>query len=166
MNTPAMCNSVLAAVLFSTICAVSVRAQQLSGPAREVWAMEERYWNDVKSLNVEDFLSLWHDDFKGWPASSNAPIPKDSAADMIRVPLSRGSRITRYELHRKVLQVFGNTAISIYAVTFTWVDNHGHVERTGQWYKLIHTWLKVGKEWKIIGSLSAVLAQPDSPPGH
>ncbi len=145
----------------ATLCALSVQAQELTKPEKEVWAQEERYWNDVKSLNLRDFLTLWHDDFKGWPATSNTPIPKDSAANMIREPMTRGSRMTQYELHRKVVQVFGKTAVAIYAVTFTWVNKRGAIERSGQWYKLIHTWLRVGREWKIIGSLSAPLPQPD-----
>ncbi len=128
---------------------------------RDIWALEERYWHDVQKLDVADFLALWHDDFRGWPATSGKPIPKDSAANMIREPMARGSRMTEYKLHRKVVQPFGNTAIAIYAVTFTWIDHRGKVERTGQWYKLIHTWLRAGGQWKIIGSLSAALPGPD-----
>ncbi len=134
------------AALFLLFLPSALHSQEASPAEREIWAQEVRYWNDVKALDVADFLRLWHDDFKGWPATSDKPIPRDSAANMIRDPLARGSRMTEYTLHPKVVQVYGRTAIAIYAVTFTWVDKRGSVERTGQWYKLIHAWLRVGNE--------------------
>lgn len=155
-------SGVFLAVLTFIVCSATTLTAQVTSPEqKEIWSLEECYWKDVQALDLNDFLKLWNDDFKGWPATSNSPIPKDSAANVIRDPLASGSKMTQYKLHPKVVQIFGRTAIAIYAVTFTWVAKDGKVERTGQWYKLIHTWQKDGNEWKIIGSLSAPLPTPD-----
>ena len=156
-NIVALLTGIVALCATPSLCAMAVDTVA----ENEVWALEERYWNDVQTSNVDDFMTLWHDDFQGWPATSALPIPKDSVANMLKDPAARNSRLTSYALHRKVVRVFGNTAIAMYAVTFTWVDRHGVVERTGQWYKLIHTWLRTNHRWKIIGSLSAPLVHPD-----
>jgi len=39
----------------------------LSEAEKEVWSMEETYWEFVKNRDLEGYRSLWHEDFVGWP---------------------------------------------------------------------------------------------------
>lgn len=50
----------------------------------EVWTMEENYWRFVKAGDVEKYLTLWHDDFVGWPCGALQPSRKMNIGDWVR----------------------------------------------------------------------------------
>jgi len=44
----------------------------------EVWALEEAYWRYLKAGDVENYVTLWHEDFIGWPCDQPHPLRKQS----------------------------------------------------------------------------------------
>jgi len=142
---------------------LELRSQEMSQEQKEVWGMEEQYWHYVQSRDVEGFSTLWHDGFRGWPATSQTVITKDSVTGWILTAKKNGYVMTSCLLHPKSVQLFDNVAIVLYAVSYVWKHNDGSLEGTGRWFKIIHSWMRVGKEWKIIGSLSATLPGNDEP---
>ncbi len=54
-------------------------AQSLS--VSEVWAREDDYWRFVKAGDVENYLTLWHEKFIGWPCDQDHPKRKSSIGD-------------------------------------------------------------------------------------
>lgn len=56
---------------FMLMIAASVIAQEpkFTPEQREVWSMEEKYWQVVKVADTKGYLSLCDENFVGWPPS-------------------------------------------------------------------------------------------------
>src|SRR5215469_17881655 len=88
----------------------------LTKEQQEVWNREEAYWNAMRSRDAKAFVALWHEDFVGWPHFDEEPIHK---SDLRKNPFRafRTDVIQTYEVTRKAVQVFGDTAVVFYLVT-------------------------------------------------
>ena len=67
----------------------------------DVWAMEESYWRYVQAGDVEGFLSLWHENFVGWPSQMAQPVTRATGDRVqrirekhIRVTYGSGTRMS------------------------------------------------------------------------
>jgi hypothetical protein len=76
---PAIVVIVLAHVLF----AAQRSAAQRSADEKEVWSLEDAYWQYVKANDFERYRTLWHADFLGWPYSSPEPAGKERITEWI-----------------------------------------------------------------------------------
>ena len=123
----------------------------------EVWAREDEYWRYVKAGDVDRYVSLWHENFIGWPCGQEHPMGKASIGDWVQK--IRDQRIdVAYQLTHEGAQNVGNTVVAHYS--FTRVDTYpdGHVEGAGREYKITHTWMKDGDTWQIIGGMCGDLS--------
>ena len=119
----------------------------------EVWQKEENYWKYVKTNDLKSYLTLWDDNFIGYPSNNNIS-GKDHITDWITDMYKDKSRKFNYELTRKVENVFDNIVIVLYDVTQIWTsDKNELLEKTT--YKITHTWRKTDKGWLIIGGMGA-----------
>ena len=57
---------------------LSFAASSEASGVSEVWELEEAYWRYVKAGDVENYATLWHEDFIGWPCDQPHPMRKDS----------------------------------------------------------------------------------------
>lgn len=119
----------------------------------EVWQLEENYWKYVKANDLKSYLSLWDDNFIGYPGNNNI-TGKDHITDWIVAMHKENTGQYNYELDRKVVNVFGDIAIAIYDVKQSWTNqkNESVQKPVG---KIIHTWKKTDKGWLIIGGMGA-----------
>jgi ketosteroid isomerase-like protein len=121
-----------------------------------VWSLEDDYWRFVKAGDLETYLTLWHQDFIGWPCYTDRPVGKSGVGGWVKDV--RDKRITfTAELKREAAQGFGNVVVVHYRSTTVSSYPDGRVE--GQEAKITHTWLKVGSTWQIIGGMCARLPQ-------
>ena len=128
-------------------------AQNLSPAQREVWRMEEAYWQYRKDGDVERYMTLWHDDFIGWPDGSDKPTRKDGIRRAFQQSVADGWRPT--ELRVEGVQLFGGVAVTHYVTSGVSRDG------TESWTsKITHTWIRFGNTWQIIGGMSAQLGGP------
>jgi lactoylglutathione lyase len=119
----------------------------------EVWQLEEDYWKYVKNKDLKSYLTLWDDQFIGYP-STNKIGGKDNITDWITGMYKDRKTSFNYELTRHIENVFDNIVIVLYDVTQIWTnDNNEVVERST--FKITHTWKKTGKAWQIIGGMGA-----------
>jgi len=117
-----------------------------------VWGLEHSYWRYVQENNLSAYLSLWHKDFLGWPSVNDAPVHKDHITDWITSQTSKGLTFKLIEFKPAAIQVNGNMIVACYWVTSKWVEKDGMgTERT---LRVTHTWIKVGKNWQIVGGMS------------
>ncbi len=128
-------------------------AQNLSPEQRAVWRMEEAYWQYRKDGDVERYMTLWHDDFIGWPDGSDKPTRKDGIRRSFQQSVADGWRLT--ELRVEGVQLFGGVAVTHYVTSG--VSRDGNESWTG---KITHTWIRFGNTWQIIGGMSAQLDGP------
>ena len=143
------------ACLLASVLAVSSDAiPQSRAPQDEqtLWNLEHAYWRHVEDNNLPAYLGLWDKDFLGWPVSSAAPVRKDHITDWITSQTSHGLALKSVEFRPASMQVNGNVAVVYYSIKFKWLDKDG--KGTTYTARITHTWLKTGKDWRIIGGMS------------
>jgi ketosteroid isomerase-like protein len=119
---------------------------------KAVWDLERSYWHYVEINDLTSYLNLWHPDFLGWPRMNPAPVGKDHITDWITSNTAKGLTFKMVEFKPAALRVTGNTAVACYWATSKWVDRNGAGEADTA--RIIHTWVKTGKDWQIIGGMS------------
>lgn len=156
-----MRNCRVAFLLCGTLCLLggalpvsSAEAPQLQAKEdeRAVWKLEHAYWRYVQENDLRAYSGLWHKDILGWPSVNVAPVRKDHITDWITSQTSRGLAFKTLELKPAAIQVTGDDAVAFYWVTFKWVDKNG--KGATQTVRVMHAWLRDGKEWRIIGGMS------------
>jgi hypothetical protein len=130
-----------------------------SNVVSQVWQQELEYWRCVKAGDVDSYVSLWHDNFIGWPCGQEHPKRKASIGDWVREVRDKRINVS-VDLIREGAVDFGNVVVVHYR--FTRVDTYpnGKVEGKGKESKITHTWMKSGDKWLIIGGMCGML--PDS----
>ena len=129
------------------------RAGQASEDEQTIWKLEHEYWRLVQDNDLRGYSALWHKDFLGWPSVSTAPLRKDHITDWITSSTNKGLMFKSIEMKPGGAQVTGDIAVVYYRMTYQWSDKEG--KGTPQTIRVTHTWLKMGKEWQIIGGMSA-----------
>ncbi len=138
------------AVLLVAISPLS--AQEFSRSQNEVWQMEEAYWKDVKDAKLTHYMTLWHEQFLGWPRDRDKPVGKAGLEDGAKRKMADG-HIVNYEILSKAVSVVGDTGVTQYSVRVVRVTKAGNEETYIS--RVTHTWLKTGSSWQIIGGMSA-----------
>jgi ketosteroid isomerase-like protein len=152
--------------ILRTACALSFflffssfsSAQELSPRQKEVWQMEQLYWKDVKDANATHYMTLWHEEFLGWPSFSPHPVGKDGIADSLAAWFAG---FVSYEFLEKSVRVTGDIGITQYAVNITRTKSDGTLATNVT--RITHTWLKTKSTWQIIGGMSAVVSSSAPP---
>ena len=129
------------------------RAGQASEYEQAIWKLEHEYWRHVQDNDLPAYLALWHKDFLGWPYVNAAPVRKDHITDWITSNTSKGLSFKPMELKPAGVQITGDIAVAYYGMTYAWLDKDGKGAAVA--IRVTHTWLKVGKDWQIIGGMSA-----------
>jgi Domain of unknown function (DUF4440) len=120
--------------------------------AQTVWNLEHAYWRYVESNDLPAYRALWHKDFLGWPSVNAAPVHKDHITDWITSQTAKGLAFKLVEFKPAALQVTGNLVVTCYWVTFQWLDQDG--KGATATIRITHTWLKDGKDRRIIAGMS------------
>jgi hypothetical protein len=71
----------------------------------------------VHANDLQNYRTLWHADFLGWPSLSPEPLRKNHITDWITDHSSKGETLT-YNLERLTTQVTDNFATVTYRVRF------------------------------------------------
>ena len=145
-------------ILFLILFAQEGSAQNKMNSEDQVWKMEESYWNYVKANNIEKYLTLWHEDWVGWPGFSTKPIDKSHISDWIPPLFADKSKQFDYELKKMAVVSFGDDiVVTHYGVNILFVDKQTGKKTSSKWSKITHTWKRYGDKWLIITGMSADL---------
>ena len=149
--------------LFTALCLLATAGQtfssETSGDEQTLWNLERAYWQDIEKNDLAAYSNLRHKDFLSWPSSTSTPVRKDYITDWITSQTGKGLTFKTVDFKPAEIQVTGDVAIVCYWIMFSWVDK----ERKGDIYtlRITHAWLRSGKDWRIIGSMS--MPEPQSP---
>ncbi len=143
----------------SPIASERTNQSQESESEQTVWTLEQFYWFQVQHNDLAGYLGLWHKDFLGWPSVSAKPVHKDHITDWITSQTSKGLKFHTAGLLPAGIQITGDIAVTCYWMTFEWQDKDG--KGTRQNLRVTHTWVKEGKDWRIIGGMS--MPEPATP---
>jgi ketosteroid isomerase-like protein len=150
----------LLAGAFSVISAKKLPSQATENE-QTLWNLEHEYWRHVQDNDLPAYVELWHKDFLGWPWVSPAPVRKDHITDWITSQTSKGLAFKAGEVKPAAIQRTGDIAVAYYWMTYKWLDKDG--KGAAHTIRVTHTWVKVGKDWRIIGGMSvAELTNPQS----
>jgi len=119
---------------------------------KEVWQMEEKYLKAALTNDFDLWMTLWHEDFVGWPSQNKGPITKAtlrSAEEQFRQPTPGSISTTQEPVS---VQIYGDVAITHYIVHKSGQYEGNAVEH---YARITHTWLHQGDTWVIIGGMSA-----------
>jgi len=128
------------------------KIQNWSEAEKEVWKMEEAYWQNFSQGDVESLLILWHENFTGWPVNTAKPENRDDSILSLERFLEN-ARIVSYELIPQVNVIRGKLAFLHYLVNAVVENRKGGMSQI--LFRVVHTWANEGKEWKLIGGMSA-----------
>src|SRR5260370_14123845 len=133
-------------VLLLLMAAPRIFAQEMTPAQKEVWQMEEAYWNDVKASNSDHYATLSHYSFLGWPRDRDRPLGKKDLTEGAAKKMAAG-RVVSCEFLSKAVTVVGDVGVTQYSVKATIARKDG----TNETYtsRVTHTWLKTGSTWEI-----------------
>jgi ketosteroid isomerase-like protein len=129
----------------------------LTEAQKEVWQMEQAYWDYLKNKDLAGYMALWHPDFTGWPKGVEKPANKQLVREFVKpvledlMPDSASVNLTPYsiEFYEK-----GKIAIVYYLCDVSWKSKSSR-EDIHNIDRYIHVWLKQEKTWKIIGGMNS-----------
>ena len=135
------------------VSSVGTAQSQASENEQAVRKLEHTYWRYVQDNDLPAYLAQWHTDFVGWPLTNAAPVHKDHITDWITSQTSKGLTFKSGEFKPASIQMIGDTAVVYYWITCEWLDKDG--KGVAHTFRITHMWLKDGKDWQIIGGMSA-----------
>src|SRR5262245_42353753 len=117
-----------------------------------VWRREELYWQYVKAGDVENYRTLWDENFRGWPCKNQHTATKSEIGNWVRDIRDQKSRLT-YSLTFDGAADFGDIVIVYYETPMMFEYPDGRVVDKEKIFKFTHTWRKSGGTWLIIGGM-------------
>ncbi len=117
---------------------------------KQIWELEEKYWEYWIKGDIEDYLSLLHEDFIGWPSSLEMPGDKNSAREFVQNYLAQ-TRPLAFEIKPAAIRIITNVSIVHYSLISK--DKEGN--QIGDSYRITHTWIEQEGIWKVIGGMSS-----------
>ena len=127
-------------------------AQELSDTEREVWSMEEAYWQGVAAGDVEGYRDLWDESFVGWPCTAEAPATKETIHGWM-AGVRDGIYEISYDLTFQAVRAFSDVAVAYYTTPIVYRFANGGVDGENEVWKFTHTWRREGDTWRIIGGM-------------
>jgi ketosteroid isomerase-like protein len=110
----------------------------------DVWSCEQRYWNLRTTGKIDEYMSLWDEEFTGWPLFDAAPITKAGIRTHIENEVADPHRITKVELDPLSVRIHGDFAFVFY-----------RLKAADGLFRMHHTWHRTPEGWKIIAGMSA-----------
>lgn len=137
-----------------TLFAQLLLAQSSKSAEDQVWSQEQAYWQYVKAGDLENYRSLWHEKFLGWPFSSPEPARKAQITNWIKLHNDKGDSLKEYKLQPLVSQQTGDLVTTTYRIALTWVGKDGPARPETS--RIIHTWIRGSDgKWRILSGMSA-----------
>jgi ketosteroid isomerase-like protein len=118
---------------------------------KEIWALEEAYVSYYFAANHRAILSMFHDQFLGWPEGVRQPVDKKAISKYLEVRYPKPRQMT-YKMDRQGITFLNNIALNYYLLYITLKDERGNELKVVT--RMTHTWIKTGKQWKILGGMS------------
>lgn len=129
-------------------------AIDLDADQEAVWQLEESYWRVVAAGDVDGYSSLFHEDFVGWPCTSDTPKGTADSSAWVKEIRDNDWTLT-YKLRPEAVQLFDDVAVVHYAAEYVFDYGNGTQRGAGDWRKFTHTWRKKGKRWLLVGGMCA-----------
>ncbi len=129
------------------IGSITASAQSWSAAEKEAWQAVETVWAADSAGNTSEFLSYFHDDYRGWPWGMRAPSTKRMVSKYFHWR-HKNLTVNVYNLLPMSIIVKGNTAVVHYLFSRMTTNKEGKSEWIeGRWTDIM---VKDGGSWKLI----------------
>ena len=152
MNPGCKITVFLIAILVFTPLVVHTFGKGISSQEEKIWKLENKYFESWKQEDIEGIISIYHDNFVGWPTSSDLPAGKESARTFAEGTLDQ-LEIIEFAIDPQAIKITGNLAVVHHFFSWSARDAEGKLIKYRQ--RVTHTWLNEDGVWKIIGGMSA-----------
>lgn len=150
------------AVIAATGFVGPANAAERTTDEQAVWNLEEDYWRYVKAGDVDSYITLWHEDFVGWPCHTATPSDKSGIGSWVKDIRDNHWKFD-YSLRPLEFRTFGDVVAVHYAAEFVYDYGDGTKSGSGIWRKFVHVWKKTGERWQIITGMCAAQAPVVAP---
>jgi ketosteroid isomerase-like protein len=118
-----------------------------------IWALEESYITAYGNADHDTILALMHERFLGWPDSEDRPTAYSQVPAFLRANYGEPGALD-FTIDKAGIRIQGDVAITHYLL----VTRANDTDAGGQTpaTRITHTWIKEGKDWKILGGMSCV----------
>jgi ketosteroid isomerase-like protein len=140
-------SSVLLTLLIPFIC-IAQSAQE-----KEIWSLEDSYWQYVKANDMSRYRSLWHRNFLGWPYSDTEPAGKERITEWIVAHTDKGETLKSFQLEPLKANAADSFVTVGYRVHLIWTDKDGK-DHPGA-LRIVHTWTHDDGKWLIVSGMGA-----------
>ena len=140
--------------MFCLLALPQLLMAQTTPAEKEVWQGEQKYWDFRTAGKIDEYMSLWHDEFVGWPTGNARPGGRADIRKRIETELAR-TRPGSYKAKLEPLsvRVFDDVAVVFYRADTVRVDTAGTSVEAH--LGITHTWKRTPQGWKIIAGMSA-----------
>ena len=144
-------------VALSIFLAVDLSSAQQSKETQSpniaaVWKREQLYWKLVKAGDVENYRTLWDENFRGWPCKNQQTATKPEIGKWVRDIRDQKPKFT-YSLSFDGAADFGDIVVIYYKTPMVYEYSDGRIVDKDKVFKFTHTWRKTGDTWLIIGGM-------------
>jgi ketosteroid isomerase-like protein len=130
-------------------------------PEDEVWNYEVAYWRYAEAADLDNLMSLWHENGIGWPNNQPTPVNREGARQHVAEAFE-ALQLESISIDVKPLSVhiYGGIGITYFEKRSTVTTKDGI--KVTEHDRATHTWLRTDKSWKIIGGMEAPLTTPQT----
>lgn len=108
-----------------------------------LWELEEAYIKAHKNANHSKILSMWDENFLGWPSRLEKPSKKNSGSAYLEKYFAKPMPSnTQFRIEKQGIHIENNVAILHYRLYLFESST-----------RLTHTWIKRGDKWYLLGGM-------------
>ena len=129
--------------LTGLILSCSDKSRTIENQEDLLWELEEEYIKAHKDADYSKILSMWDENFLGWPSRLENSARKNYGSEYLQKYFSKPMPAdTEFQIEKQGIYIENNIAILHYRLLL--FENST---------RLTHTWIKRGDDWYILGGM-------------
>ncbi|WP_431106792.1 nuclear transport factor 2 family protein [Winogradskyella poriferorum] len=134
---------ILSTSIIGFVLSCTDKSQTAENQENLLWELEKEYIKAHKDADYSKILSMWDENFLGWPSRLENSARKNSGLEYLQKYFSKPMPAdTEFQIEKQGIYIENNVAILHYRLLL--FENST---------RLTHTWIKRGDDWYILGGM-------------
>lgn len=134
-------------VLIFQLTNSSVFAQK-SEVEKEIWQLENRYWNYLEKNDITSYKKLWIDNQINYQSDELTISDVKKCSYWMKEINEDNSLEFNCTLHKKAIEIKENIVTIHYDVDKFWTDKQHNIHKS-ETFSFSHTWIKIENSWLL-----------------